>query len=226
MDTQKRPWGYIEPDDCERSLVLYKTATDPLCAGMSPANPGSEDDIVSTIAELVGDRTGVVVMHACEALGSGMGDENVKYLPQTVLDGLSERLETEVSLVPENMTVCAYGKGLGSSTGDCPLPGYGSATATIGRTEYEYSAVGCLDHQLFHPELWGQPIAMCVGGRGHQVRTWIQFRVDDYHPWDSTVPLLALFVKPRPTAQSRAKETLEQTQKRQAKKFKSLFGSR
>lgn len=213
---EKMSATFEDPEQKERQ-VSNNMMVVPFPAVPVPLNYG---EIVDTVAGLVADSTGVVVMHAAEALGCEMGDENIKVLPEEILTALTQKLGTEVSLVPEEMAVTVTGAGKVSGEGQLvPVPKRVSRYAEIGGERHNYHVVGNLAKWVCFPELWNLKPLDCVEHSDQGSRMKIQ--VCDFHPWESVVPLLALFIKPRATKRSR--ETTEETRGRQLKKFKTLF---
>lgn len=176
-------------------------------------------DLVDWVAGIVGNRTGVVVMHAAEALGREMGSEHIKILPPAILADLGARLSTTVHVAPLSMRMKVEASGF-------PAEELGPAnvthmTATIGGVVYGCSIAGELAQHAGDPLLWGEDPDDCIK-RGF-MEQHIEFKVSEVHPWWLPVPTLALVVERRKRKRRCSGETLEETQDRQLKRFRRLF---
>lgn len=201
---------------------------DGVASSLCPPNlstPENLDEVVKNAADLVGNHEGVVMMHAAEVVGPEMGDENIVDLPSEFFEKLTKALGTEVSMVPEDMTVKVNGVGRCVSTGQrIPLPRSVDRYAIIDGKRVNYHVVGHLEKSITHPNLWGlKRMQCCIDST--QMESYMKIEPKDYHPWKSVVPVLAIYVKPRPPKRTREDETTEETGERQRKKFKSLFVS-
>ena len=190
-----------------------------------PPTPENLDEVVKNVADLVGPHEGVVMMHAAQAMGPEMGDENIVDLPSEFFEKLSDALGTEVSMVPEEMTVSVRGVSRCVSTGQkIPLPESVERYAVVDGERHNFHVVGCLEEWINDPCLWGlRKSECCVDST--QMESYMKIEPKDYHPWKSIFPVLAIYVKPRPPKRTREDETTEETGERQRKKFKSLFVS-
>lgn len=185
--------------------------------------PTSEGHIVDRICNAVGEKTACCVgIYAPEIFGDDMGSEHITVLPQKVLEQVSERLGTKVSVVTEKAKFNISAWGLCVNTGNAvPLPEKLHGSVKIKKNIFHFAVVGSVCKYQVHPEFWGFKTYECIVNDCEQ-ESYIKFEKENFCIWDCPIPMLTLVIGEKPK-KKRKRETPEERRNRQMKKMKTLF---